>query len=106
MSEETQGTTNHTWQEACWEVNLNSYPAVGTGVAERRAWSLVHCCERCGAVLTLHQPNIDQADRLLGTCDECKSWYVTSRRANGDGLSPATRNRSVLTIDVCSRDNR
>lgn len=33
-------------------------------------------CERCEAPLTLHQPDPDLPDRLLSTCDDCKSWYV------------------------------
>ena len=41
------------------------------------------CCENCGAMLTLHQPDLDQSDRFLGTCDECKAWYVWSRRPPG-----------------------
>jgi hypothetical protein len=62
---------------------LNSYPVV-----EYRSRSVATIvvgpyCERCGAVLTLHQPNVDHPDRLLGTCDECKSWYVTSRQPMG-----------------------
>jgi hypothetical protein len=41
------------------------------------------CCANCGAMLTLHQPIVEQADRFLGTCDECKAWYVSSRRPVG-----------------------
>ena len=44
------------------------------------------CCQQCGTSLTLHQPDPDLADRLLATCDECKSWYLTNPA--GTELSP------------------
>lgn len=33
-------------------------------------------CPSCGAGLVLHQPDLDLANRLLGTCEECKAWFV------------------------------
>ncbi len=45
-----------------------------------------HSCPRCGCPLTLHQPDPDLADRLLATCDECKSWYLTD--PEGTELDP------------------
>jgi len=33
-------------------------------------------CPHCAASLTLHQPDLEMADRLLGTCDGCKRWYL------------------------------
>jgi hypothetical protein len=44
--------------------------------------SLSICCPRCEYSLTLHQPDSDLPDRLLATCDECKSWFL----ANSDGV--------------------
>ena len=38
-------------------------------------------CPQCGEGLTLHQPDEALPDRLLGTCDECKGWFLL----NGDG---------------------
>jgi hypothetical protein len=35
------------------------------------------CCPQCEQRLTLHQPDPELPDRLLATCDECKSWYLT-----------------------------
>jgi hypothetical protein len=32
-------------------------------------------------VLSLHQPDYRRADRLLATCDDCKTWYLTTHRA-------------------------
>lgn len=37
-------------------------------------------CPRCGAKLVLHQPDMRLADRLLGTCEACKSWYILDSR--------------------------
>jgi hypothetical protein len=43
--------------------------------------SMSICCPRCEYSLTLHQPDFGLPDRLLATCDECKSWFL----ANCDG---------------------
>jgi hypothetical protein len=43
--------------------------------------SMSICCPRCEYSLTLHQPDFGLPDRLLATCDECKSWFL----ANSDG---------------------
>jgi hypothetical protein len=37
-------------------------------------------CRKCASVLTLHQPDSDMPDRILGTCGGCKTWYLF----NGD----------------------
>ena len=44
--------------------------------------SLSICCPHCEYSLTLHQPDSDLPDRLLATCEECKSWFLT----NSDGV--------------------
>jgi len=31
-------------------------------------------CRKCGSDLTLHQPDTEMPERILGTCDECKTW--------------------------------
>ena len=41
---------------------------VGTSV-------LTHC-QACESTLRLHQPDTESPDRLLGTCDDCKSWFL------------------------------
>jgi hypothetical protein len=38
---------------------------------------LTHRCPQCEETLTLHQPDEELADRLLATCDSCKSWFLT-----------------------------
>jgi hypothetical protein len=35
-------------------------------------------CPSCEGELTLHQPDPQLADRLLATCDECISWFLTN----------------------------
>jgi hypothetical protein len=37
-------------------------------------------CPRCCAILDVHQPDPDLSDRLLGTCAECKAWYLLDPR--------------------------
>src|SRR5271166_1436500 len=33
-------------------------------------------CRDCGGDLSLHQPDPEIPERILGTCDECKTWYL------------------------------
>ena len=35
----------------------------------------IHCLA-CDCELILHQPDPDLPERLLGTCDACKSWFL------------------------------
>ena len=37
--------------------------------------------------LIVHQPDPETPDRLLGTCDECKSWYLMDARTKRDGAA-------------------
>ncbi len=38
-------------------------------------------CPLCTEVLTLHQPDEQSPDRLLGTCTECDTWFVLDAAA-------------------------
>lgn len=38
------------------------------------------CCPKCEERLALHQPDPELDDRLLGTCGECKTWYLLDGR--------------------------
>ena len=33
-------------------------------------------CLHCSSPLTLHQPDAESPDRLLGVCEGCKHWYL------------------------------
>jgi hypothetical protein len=33
-------------------------------------------CPNCQCELSVHQPDLELPDRMLGTCPECKSWYL------------------------------
>src|SRR5262249_37198314 len=33
-------------------------------------------CPRCHACLLIHQPDQHLPDRLLATCDECRTWFL------------------------------
>lgn len=33
-------------------------------------------CPGCGDYLVVHMPDPELPERLLGTCDGCKSWYL------------------------------
>lgn len=39
-------------------------------------------CEHCDGMLTLHQPDPDTPDELLGTCDLCQTWYFVGLAAS------------------------
>ena len=58
---------------------------------------LLTICPRCEADCTLHQPDPELVDRLLATCDECKSWFL----ANSEGIVliqvPEFPDRSIKT---------
>jgi hypothetical protein len=41
----------------------------------REAHAPIACLD-CSSPLTLHQPDPELADRLLGTCEGCKHWYL------------------------------
>ena len=56
------------------------------GSGEFAADQLATCCPGCEAQLTLHQPDPELPNRLLATCDECKSWYLTN--SQGEALTP------------------
>jgi hypothetical protein len=43
-------------------------------------WRVIHCL-RCHSILVLHQPDPDLADRLLPTCDECRSWFLLASKS-------------------------
>lgn len=44
---------------------------------ETNPGEVVICCPRCEYSLTLHQPDPELSERLLATCHECKSWFLT-----------------------------
>ncbi len=53
-------------------------------------------CLVCGELLSLHQPEINSPERLLGTCDACGSWHlvdldraITVLLPDADGLRTA-----------------
>ena len=39
------------------------------------------CCPQCDTPLTLHQPDEELVDRLLATCEACKSWFLANTDA-------------------------
>ena len=76
--------------------------------------SVLLACPTCSGDLTLHQPDPDLPESILGTCYDCKTWYLIEagstmikiiRRASeqektGHLLLPAdipiTHSRSIL----------
>ncbi len=49
---------------------------------QRAPSTLAMSCPACECDLTLHQPDPELPNRLLATCDECKSWFL----ANSEGV--------------------
>ncbi len=33
-------------------------------------------CLNCSSILTLHQPDKESPDRLIGICESCKHWFL------------------------------
>ena len=52
--------------------------------------SLSMCCPRCESSLSIHQPESELPDRLLATCDECKTWFLANSEATSLVLIPRT----------------
>ena len=42
-------------------------------------------CLSCDNSLDFHQPDPDLPQRMLGTCDACKSWHLLNFVADGPG---------------------
>ena len=40
------------------------------------SYTATPCCQSCRSPLSLHQPDAEQPERLLGTCEACKAWYL------------------------------
>jgi hypothetical protein len=38
-------------------------------------------CPHCEDPLDLHQPDSAQPDRLLGTCPDCRAWFLIAPQA-------------------------
>ena len=36
-------------------------------------------CLSCREPLEFHQPDLDQPDRLIATCGDCKRWYLVEQ---------------------------
>jgi hypothetical protein len=34
------------------------------------------CCLNCGAPLELYQPDTQEPQRFIGTCGQCRRWYL------------------------------
>jgi hypothetical protein len=41
-------------------------------------------CPHCSSSLTLHQPDPESPDRLLGVCGGCKHWYLIDPSTDRD----------------------
>lgn len=40
-------------------------------------------CLQCQGPLTIHQPDADDPDRLMGSCDDCGAWYAFAIGSDG-----------------------
>jgi hypothetical protein len=40
------------------------------------------CCLHCSSPLTLHQPDTQTPERLLGICEECQHWFLIDMLPN------------------------
>jgi hypothetical protein len=45
-------------------------------------------CTKCSAILEIHQPDEQLAGRLLGTCPDCRAWYLIDAEAGLMALLP------------------
>ncbi len=61
------------------------------------SYVLPPCCPACESLLQLHQPDDSMPDRLLATCSECKSWYLTN--ADSFKLAPIRLLASEVSLE-------
>jgi hypothetical protein len=61
-------------------------------------------CRNCRSRLLLHQPDPHLPDRLLGTCDRCKSWYIIDAAA-GLRLFPPS-GESLGRLEAMSQESQ
>ena len=59
--------------------------------------TLAMSCPACECDLTLHQPDPELPNRLLATCDECKSWFL----ANSEGVCVTRLPEFATTLSHC-----
>ena len=45
-------------------------------------------CIRCEAPLCIHQPDEELTSRLLGTCPDCRAWYLIDAETGLMALLP------------------
>jgi hypothetical protein len=69
-----------TAHEANEEVNVKQALGAPNGCDGSLSDHLPILCQNCGYALTLHQPDPELPERLLGSCAECKCWYLTNPR--------------------------
>ncbi len=56
---------------------MKSHDAVRWSISERDSTEITAlACQRCGSDLALHQPDPQMPERILGTCGDCKSWFL------------------------------
>lgn len=55
-------------------------------------------CRKCGSDLTLHQPDPEMPDRILGTCDECKAWYLFDGDSERVEIAPRQTGKGEVVI--------
>jgi len=54
-------------------------------------------CPHCSSRLTLHQPDVESADRLLGVCEGCKRWHLVDLLPDcPDGILTGLPDREVV----------
>ena len=53
-------------------------PLISSRPPRRRDGALsAPSCPNCGSALSIHQPDEELPNRLLATCNCCKSWFLT-----------------------------
>ncbi len=78
-----------------------------SGVVRRRSITRARCTE-CESPLVIHQPDPRLPDRLLGTCEGCKSWHLIDGKRGVMALLPdeeALRNLNP-TLRIASISGR
>jgi hypothetical protein len=63
------------------------------------------CCLNCAAPLELHQPEAEEPQRFVGTCDQCGRWYLLDWVPHStEGLMLMLPSHEELRMAIKSRD--
>ena len=89
----------HQFEDELMKDSMKSHDASRLFISEPESTeSDALLCRNCGSDLDLHQPDLEMPERILGTCDECKTWYLFDGDLNGLEIAPPRKDQGEVGI--------